>query len=692
MADNELQIKLQEALVTTYLSNLSFFSEYDKTLYEKIEALSFAIEQGEYKEKYRLEFVEENGDFDIYDLVNNKFLYDRNPKKLNNKMIDSIIFDEKNTVRTLEKVVYDISAKRLDDNKAIEMKETLREVSEAVLLVRNNILEYINIFEKEEHSKKLKKIEKFIFFGTLLGRHINPIAEKVNASSYFVCEKNLELFRLSLFVNDYKNLMKKQGAIFSIMDSQEELERKIKEFVSSNNPFSNYLLKLSSTGMNIQEYVDSFLTYLAINKPTSFDYNRIEYTLLRNVSKKIGKYNILQFKKEKPYDIFKDTPVLFVAAGPSFHENLKWIKENQNKFYIVTLGAAYKTLIENEIRVDMIVSLDSSFKSMGTKQFTEEDVEIISNDTIILASTMTDDRILERLSAKRVFLYEIMFSFFGGEAPMDAYSVGEKTVYLLLSMNVKNLYLIGLDLALNQDTGETHSAASDSNKSNYDIDNADLSDRSTFGLQTGLIKVKGNFTDKVLTTSLFNASITSLNKILIEKKSEENSIYNLSNHGAFFVNTVPLKIDEINTDSFNSLALNNNDIYKTFKNNSETNLSSSKEIQKIEKEISYIKDTVFKEFDECRRKEFSDYEAFHLGIRDLIYLLALKNDNTTLLPAIFKNYFDITLNYLEYMFNNRKIKKEKKKIQKVQEVLFKQSEVLLTDYLKYLEEIKKPKS
>jgi hypothetical protein len=82
---------------------------------------------------------------------------------------------------------------------------------------------------------------------------------------------------------------------------------------------------------------------------------------------------------------------------------------------------------------------------------------------------------------------------------------------------------------------------------------------------------------------------------------------------------------------------------------------------------------------------------FTLGTKELITLLVLKNNNTTLLPLIFRNYVDLSLNYLEYMFNNRKLKKEKKKTQKIQEVFFKQSEILLNDYIKYLEDIKKPK-
>jgi len=77
----EAQIQLQNALITTFLANLAFLSEYDNELYHRVDELSRMIENGTYQEKYALEFIMENGDFDIYDIVNDKYLYNKKPKK-----------------------------------------------------------------------------------------------------------------------------------------------------------------------------------------------------------------------------------------------------------------------------------------------------------------------------------------------------------------------------------------------------------------------------------------------------------------------------------------------------------------------------------------------------------------------------------------------------------------------------------
>ncbi|WP_419671178.1 hypothetical protein [Aliarcobacter butzleri] len=56
------------------------------------------IENGTYKEKYALDFIMENGEFDIYDIVNDKYLYNKNPKKLNNDLIKEVKLNEKKSI------------------------------------------------------------------------------------------------------------------------------------------------------------------------------------------------------------------------------------------------------------------------------------------------------------------------------------------------------------------------------------------------------------------------------------------------------------------------------------------------------------------------------------------------------------------------------------------------------------------
>ena len=101
----EAQIQLQNALTTTFLANLVFLSEYDKDLYHRVDELSRMIENGTYEEKYHLEFIMEDGDFDVYDVVNEKYLYDRKPTKRNEELINKINFDIKESILDRKSVV-----------------------------------------------------------------------------------------------------------------------------------------------------------------------------------------------------------------------------------------------------------------------------------------------------------------------------------------------------------------------------------------------------------------------------------------------------------------------------------------------------------------------------------------------------------------------------------------------------------
>src|SRR5574344_1086360 len=94
----QAQIELQNALTTTFLANLVFLSEYDNELYHRVDELSRMIEDGSYQEKYALEFNMQDGDFDIYDILNDKYLYNKNPKKFNDNLVRNTELDIKNTI------------------------------------------------------------------------------------------------------------------------------------------------------------------------------------------------------------------------------------------------------------------------------------------------------------------------------------------------------------------------------------------------------------------------------------------------------------------------------------------------------------------------------------------------------------------------------------------------------------------
>src|SRR5574344_108464 len=161
----EAQIQLQNALTTTFLANMVFLSEYDNELYQRVENLSKMIETGEYKERYELEFVMENGDFDIFDTATNSYLYNKNPKEGNQNLLKQVDFSNKNAIVNIEGYF------TYKDNKTIDINYNAN--SEFSSLLQKQTQEYSNALNDflDKPLKQYQIIEKYIFFGTLLGVH-----------------------------------------------------------------------------------------------------------------------------------------------------------------------------------------------------------------------------------------------------------------------------------------------------------------------------------------------------------------------------------------------------------------------------------------------------------------------------------------------------------------------------------------
>ena len=150
----EAQIQLQNALTTTFLANLAFLSEYDNNLYHRVDELSKMIENCSYKERYALDFIMEDGDFDIYDIINDKYLYDKKPKQYNRNLIKQINFDENNTINTLEKALYNNILENVDEKIINEKRYKLQDPEDAELILKYDITKYLRVMKRKNKFAK----------------------------------------------------------------------------------------------------------------------------------------------------------------------------------------------------------------------------------------------------------------------------------------------------------------------------------------------------------------------------------------------------------------------------------------------------------------------------------------------------------------------------------------------------------
>ncbi|QKF83298.1 6-hydroxymethylpterin diphosphokinase MptE-like protein [Halarcobacter ebronensis] len=686
MSLEKAQEQLQEILVKTFFSNLELLKKFDNELYCRVNGLSQAIETEVYKERYFLEFIQEANEFDIYDSHTKEYLYKRKPKQFNRRLFNSVNLDKKSYFSSLLREPYDLNNSYQEVNFDYESYEELEP------MIYNDMKEFTDILKDDTTKEKVfNRIEKFVFVGTLLGRHLIDIHRKIMAKSYFICENNLEIFRLSLFVINYADVFNGTKIRFSIMDDENSFIKKYQLFLEDNSD-ENYYIKYSTTNYNVSEMMNKIISTMYKINPMTFDYTRSLYNLVKLTSQRVNSDNILVAnKKEKGFDFSNSNPVLFVAAGPSLQDNILWLKKYQDRFIIVAIGASYKLLLQNGITPDIISSVEPSFWELEKHHFTKENIENLQN-TIFLFSIITPKQLTNTINPENVFYFEINNSFKSNSTIYKGYSVGELTVSLLLDMGVKELYMLGTDLAINKKTGETHF-------SNYkdlvkkEVQNINITkslETTKTSYKDDLIPVTGNFEKEVLTTRIFISSIFAYMQTFEDFKKENQKVINLSNHGAYLQGSEAKKVEDIEINTFNKI--NKKDIKQILLENlnkiSENKLTVG-ELAIVKKEIEY-----FSELIKCLENEKKHKID---NFNQLKQLLEATNQNikkigyATLLNFVYEEYSKLANIYICYCFNNKKIKNEQKKIMEVKKVWLNQVIRLTKQYIEYLEDILKSK-
>ena len=174
---NETSVQEQAALC--YENNLIYLQNNHPELFQKVSLLDLAIDQGQYEERYVLEYMDA-GYFDLKEVATGNYLYGENSDDFAKEMISGEI---------------DTTA-----------------------------------------------IKKAIFFGTGLGTHISFIAKGAEQPvSFLIIEDDLELFRLSLFVTNFSDMAQTVRFVFSVMENEEALKKSFKMFFEDAKEDNAYI-------------------------------------------------------------------------------------------------------------------------------------------------------------------------------------------------------------------------------------------------------------------------------------------------------------------------------------------------------------------------------------------------------------------------------------------------------------------
>ena len=655
-------IDIEQQAINTFQENYAYFSKEHALLFNKLNILQTAIETGQYKENYALEYI--NGSFDIKELNSGELLYGSSSqvhaqdvaKSVNYKKNDSVIetfytfpFTDQN-IQDLDKLT----------------------IINSYMVGTAPIVHFVN--QHTSIDDEMKKIYKFMFFGVGIGSHIQEVAKKVEAGSYFIVEDNLELFRLSMFVTNYANLGRNSRMHFSIMSTPDE-------FKNAYNHFADELL-IKSSYLKFYLFSDSYtpkikqIQNFAVTKShLSYPYNYLLHKNLRLSEALQNSYNFLNISKAFDGSIFDDKPVLYLAAGPSLSENIEWIKKYQENFVIIAVFMVSAILEKAGITVDIFIHVDEGRTPIEKTLAKIEDTNYFEKSIFMLAASVPLDLFGTICKKEKMFLVEDRTHYKVEHGSIEFSSVGEAGYSLALILGIKNIYLLGLDLALDQETGQTHGEGHNT-ESKLDITKMVDTPDQTATLRKTLITVKGNKQESVLTTPLFAMSIHMFNRSTQLYKNKQQVVYNLSS-GAYFDETIPMNTADVDLAHFDRVDFN--EVLIKYLNTKTTNSLSSDEKNSLIIRKNEVKKKA-KAIEKFSKQKIKNIESFEKSFINLISILITPvNQELNEVSDIFLNYFQTVGSHIQAVFNTKNLKHSKQTLEELQTILSRQLYKILHD-------------
>lgn len=635
---------IETKAIQTYEKNLEFFAKKHIDVMDKLQKFNLALENGSYTPRYDLEYIKTY--FDVKELKSGRYLYNNDSHEISKELCKQVDF-YKNSYSFEGFPLYKFSDEQLAN---------LNDKSsgfEGIFPVMNCYIDNI------DESDEMNKVEKFIFIGIGLGIHIPLINEKIKAMEYLIVEDDIELFRLSLFVTSYLDIAKNSKLYFSIGDDENIFLTQMNKFLQTTFFYNRYL-KYSYFPAHSNNKIKQIQNALTSQSFTVFPYKTQLKKILRPLEFMNDGYKVLNLSRHFEDSIFSKKPVLLITAGPSFKKNIDWLRANHKKFIVITVTATLKTLYDNDIVPDVVTHIDGFEASLPHLE--KLPIKEFLKNSIIILGSFSPAKMRDIFSKEQIYYYEDQVNYFQNFGQFHGgRCVGSSTLLLSLVLNAKELYLLGQDLAVDQESGSTHSEDHIYSSKNDMLAKDNL--ENVMSLRKNLFPVKGNFTETVYTTSLFHGSIQSLYTGIPRLKLQDQTIYNL-NDGASIHLSTPKNVQDINTDSFKTI--NKQELIASV--HDLLNKHSSKELSRddmelIKKRLTYskeIKNKILKYIEKVSKTNKDTYLYDLLGITSK---LLSRNDNiSNNLTTIYHSYFSYVLPIIMDFFNTKGLKNSKKHI------------------------------
>lgn len=653
---------IEQKAFAIYKKNLNYLKEQDKHLFDKINLLSTLIEEEKYRQKYALEYKQE-GYFDIQEISTQNWLYNEHSNKYSDKLKNSVNYKRTGSV-------FEAQSRFAIDSNNIEVYGEMKNFRSS-LWATAKIIDY-NAKNAPKNNSEMKELYKFIFINTGLGLHVESIIKKFNIKVAFIYEDNLELFRLSLFVTDYSELSSKTNLIFSIMDSFKEIQGKFFGFL--NTAFGhNLYIKFIPFNHNYQEVINNLQSITLSQNHIMYPYQAFMSRSFSSAAKVSSGKSFINVRETYLNTPLSNKPVLLLAAGPSLQNNLKWVKENYVNFIVIAVFSVCEYLLNEEIVPDIIMHIDP--EEQENLNISEEKNKQLLKNTIIIIGSSVHEKLINNFKKENLYVIEESTSFKRNFGFFTMPTIGEYSAFVSLILGTNELYLLGVDQALDPNTMKDHI---DSHIYSATVDKDKETDSVLF--QESICYIKGNFLDKVPTKPNFRLSVTQFANAVKKLKQPYQNIYNLSN-GAYLEETIPTHIEsisEMQSIDKKLFRLHMND----FLQKNISSIFTEEDKAYLQKQIDIAENILC---DVVRlRKQKSKKADSYLNNKLLPFMqkvCEVEKEDRSDIGEIFYEYFKISASFVFDTLNTKKLENEKKHVTNIDKIVLDEVEKIAKLYL-----------
>ncbi|MBF0492092.1 MAG: motility associated factor glycosyltransferase family protein [Deltaproteobacteria bacterium] len=372
------------------------------------------------------------------------------------------------------------------------------------------------LLKAEEYLKKVNlTYPKFVvFYGLGLGYSFQEFQKQFSQKFEIaiVVEKSLTLFRHSLEVTDWTEILTSQKLLLLVDEELEAVQEKLKScfsdgifltFVKAMTPIheevslvwegkGNYYVSVAQCIKEQIEYVSEFMVG---------DWEDNYHGFTNVVNNVFHAYQVPSFTSL--VERFQKIPGIVVSTGPSLNHSLEWLKKVQNKAVIACADSALRILLKHGITPHIVACLE---RTQCTIKYFEEFNDL--NRTFLLSDLSIWPETYQKYSGPKINYFRPVGQqrwFFPKEIMRNAgTSVAHEIFLALYYMGCSPIFLVGQDLAYDPHTHAGHAQGISSFLEDYDKSELQYIKHHYVSAGKNEVWVEGNNGKPILTSPYWN--------------------------------------------------------------------------------------------------------------------------------------------------------------------------------------------